>query len=89
MPSMTVEPWRKIHDTNPILTLDLFAAVAHDYSRSAAIWLDQLGNISLQEVKELFSQIPPSRISPTALEFGYKLLEINRSRLLHLRGDLA
>ncbi|MCY7281918.1 MAG: HipA domain-containing protein [Cyanobacteria bacterium CAN_BIN43] len=81
--------YRQSSDNQPMMTFDVFTAMARYYPRSAAIWLDRLTQISLQEVRELFDRIPPSRISPTALEFGYQLLEINRSRLLHLREDLT
>ncbi len=72
-----------------MLTFDVFTAIAHNYRWSAKIWLNQLAQISLQEVETLFNRIPTSRISPTALEFGYQMLEINRSRLLRLREDLT
>ena len=75
-------------DKQPMLTFDVFAEIAHNYPRSAAIWLDQLAQVPLQEVKALFERIPASRISPLALEFGHRMLEINRSRLLNLRKDL-
>lgn len=76
-------------DRQTLLTFDVFAAIAYDYPRSAAIWLDQLAQIPLQEVKALLTRIPNSRISPIALEFGYQMLEINRSRLMRLREDLT
>ena len=73
----------------PMLTFDVFAQIACQYSLSAAIWLDQLAQIPLQEVKVLLDRIPSSQISPLALEFGYQMLEINRSRLLCLREKLT
>jgi hypothetical protein len=76
-------------DRRAMLTFDVFAAIARQYSQSAKIWLNQLAKISLQEVKDLLQQIPNSRISLVALEFGYQMLEINRSRLLRLQEDLT
>ncbi|MBD2465506.1 HipA-like protein [Oscillatoria sp. FACHB-1407] len=76
-------------DRRPMLTFDVFVAIARQYPRSAKIWLNQLAKISLQEVKDLLQQVPGSRISPVALEFGYQMLEINRSRLLRLQKDLT
>lgn len=81
--------YRQESDRRPMLTFDVFAAVARDYPRSAALWLDQLAQISCQEANICFERIPPNRISPTAVEFGCQMLEINRSKLLHLREDMA
>lgn len=76
-------------DRRAMLTFEVFAMIARQYSRSAKIWLNQLAKLSLQEVSDLLQQIPDSRISPIALEFGYRMLEINRSRLLRLQKDLT
>lgn len=76
-------------DRKPMLTFDVFSAVARDYARSAALWLDQLANIPPEQTKILLHRIPPSRISPVALEFAHQMLEINRSRLLRLREELT
>ncbi len=76
-------------DKRSILTFDVFTTITHTYPQSAVIWLNQLAQIPLEEVKALLNRIPTSRISPSALEFGYQMLEINRSRLLRLREDLT
>ncbi|MBE7385834.1 MAG: HipA-like protein [Leptolyngbya sp. SIO1E4] len=81
--------YRQEGDRKPMLTFDVFAAVARDYSRSAALWLDQLAKISPEQLRALLSQIPPHRISPVAIEFAYQMLEFNQSRLLALREDLT
>jgi hypothetical protein len=68
-----------------MLTFDLFQAIAHKYPKSAQIWLDQLANVHIQAVKSIFRQIPAHRISPVAVEFSLKMLEINQLRLLNQR----
>ncbi len=75
-------------DKHAMLTFDVFAEVARDYSKSAEIWLEKLAKVSLQEVQDQIRKIPPSRISTPAAEFSYKMLEINRNRLLRLRESL-
>jgi hypothetical protein len=72
-----------------MLTFDVFAVVARDYSSSAALWLNQLAQTSPTQVRAIFNRIPPERISPTALEFAYQMLDINRNRLLRLREELT
>ncbi len=80
--------YRQDSDRRPLLTFEVFAAIAHDYPKSATIWLEQLAKVSLAEVRALLHRIPTSRISPFALEFSYQMLAINRNRLLLLREDL-
>ncbi len=81
--------FRQEGDSKPLLTFDVFAAVARDYARSAALWLDQLAKISPGQIETLLHRIPQSRISPTALEFAHQMLDINRDRLLRLREELT
>jgi hypothetical protein len=76
-------------DKHPMLTFDMFAMAARLYPKSAAIWLNQLAQVPPQMVESLFGQIPTNRISPSAIEFGYQMLEINKSRLLQLQEDLT
>ena len=81
--------FRQEGDSKPMLTFGVFTAVAPDYAKSAALWLDQLAKISPEQVETLLHRIPQSRISPIALEFAHQMLDINRSRLLHLREELT
>jgi hypothetical protein len=81
--------YRQEGDSKPLLTFDVFAIVARDYSRSAALWLEQLAMISPAQVHALLHWIPTNRISPIALEFAQQMLDINRSRLLRLQEELT
>ncbi len=76
-------------DRKPMLTFDVFQAVACEYKRSATLWLDQLAQISPPEIQDLLNRIPSARISQSALEFAYKMIDFNRDRLLRLREDLT
>jgi hypothetical protein len=80
--------YRQAGDPKPMLTFDVFETVMGDYPQSAARWLDQLAQISPEQTKNLLNRIPSHRLSPTALEFACQMLDINRSRLLHLREAL-
>jgi len=77
--------YRDSNDRKPMLTFDLFQAIAKQYSGSAKIWLDQLAKVPMQDVKSIFRQIPEHRISPVAVDFSLKMLEINKNRLLNSR----
>jgi hypothetical protein len=81
--------YRQTGDQKPMLTFDIFAAIARDYRRSATLWLDQLAKIAPIDIADRLHRIPPSRISSNALEFAHQMLDINRSRLLHLREELT
>ena len=71
-------------DRKPMLTFDVFVAVARSYPRSAAFWLQQLAQIAPPAIRTLLHQVPPSRITQPALAFAYQMLDTNRRRLLHL-----
>lgn len=75
--------YRDSSDRKPMLTFDLFQAIAKQYPRSAKIWLDQLAKVPMQDVESIFRQIPEHRISPVAVDFSLKMLEINKNRLLN------
>ncbi len=75
--------YRDPSDRKPMLTFDLFQAIAKQYSISAKIWLDQLAKVPMQDVESIFRQIPEHRISPVAVDFSLKMLEINKNRLLN------
>lgn len=81
--------YRQVGDKHPMGTMEVFRAIAQLYSKSARLWLNQLAQISSQDIKNLWERIPPHRMSQPALEFGYRMLEINQHRLLHSSKDLV
>jgi hypothetical protein len=81
--------YRQEGERHPMLTFDVFNAVAQSYPQSAQIWLERLAQISAESILQLFKQIPPDRISAPALEFATEMLEINKTRLLCLREDFT
>jgi len=72
----------------PLKTFDAFAVAAGRYPNAARIWLDYLARVSTTDTLKLFHRIQGDRISPTAIEFAHKILELNQSRLLKLRDPL-
>jgi hypothetical protein len=69
----------------PLSTIEAFARAGKRYPAAAKAWLTCLAGVSLQAVRELFARIPRDRISPVAIEFAVKMLELNQQRLLALK----
>ncbi len=74
------------NSSKPMLTLDVFSEAARLYPRAAQTWLERLTQISENDVRNIFDQIPKHRISDTAKRFAMKMLELNQKRLLKLGG---
>lgn len=71
----------------PLSTLDAFREAGKIRPVAARSWLKRLSDISFQEVQEFFAQVPHNRITPAAIEFALKILELNRQRLLMLNEE--
>jgi hypothetical protein len=81
--------FRQAGDRKTMMTFEAFSAIAQYQQQAANVWLNQLAQIPLSSVQLLFERIPKNRISLAAIEFGYRMLEINKNRLMTLQGDLA
>jgi hypothetical protein len=66
-------------------TLNAFAEAAKSTRAAARAWVDQLAQISENDVIRIFDQIPRDRISDAAQQFAMKMLELNKRRLIDLR----
>jgi hypothetical protein len=75
-------------DRKAMLGFDIFEYITRWYGKSAAVWLDQLAQLSLQDVRALIESIPEERMSTVAVEFSVQMLESNRNRLMRLRETL-
>ena len=71
------------NSNKPMLTLDVFREASKLRQRAAKAWLDRLSQISDNDVRHIFDQIPPERISDAASRFAMKMLELNQKRLLN------
>lgn len=74
----------KINDSKPLKTLDAFCKATEFRPEASRIWLDRLAMISAENIRELFLRVPEKRITPIAIEFALKILEVNRAKLLEL-----
>ena len=74
--------YARVGDTKPLGTFEAFCEAAKLYPKSANIWLNLLANVSQDSTLALFNRIPQERISPKAIEFAQKILEINQNRLI-------
>ncbi len=73
----------------PLSTIEAFLRAGKRYPAAAKVWLQQLASLSLQDVRGLFERLPQTRISPVAVEFAVKMLELNQQRLLALNKELG
>jgi HipA-like C-terminal domain len=71
----------------PLSTLDAFREAGKIRPVAARSWLKRLAEVSSQEVQGFFAQVPHDRITPVAIEFALKILELNRQRLLMLEEE--
>jgi hypothetical protein len=69
---------------NPMSTLDVFKEASKVRPEAAKAWLERLSQITDNDVKAIFDQIPNDRISEAARNFAMKMLELNQKRLFQL-----
>lgn len=72
----------------PLTTLNAFWNAARMRPDAAKAWMERLANVTLQDTKTIFDNIPANWITDVAIEFAQKMLELNRARLFALRGEL-
>jgi hypothetical protein len=70
----------------PLSTVEAFIEAGRMKPGAADAWLSQLEPVSSSETRGILEQIPPDRISPVGIDFAQKILELNRLRLLTLKG---
>lgn len=72
--------------SKPLSTLSAFQQAGQISPKATDAWLERLGRISFSDVDEIFAQVPQERITPVAIEFAKRMLELNSHRLLALQG---
>ena len=72
------------NSSKPMLTLDVLREASKVRPLAAKGWLDRLSQISDNDVRHIFEQIPAERMSNSARQFAMKMLELNQKRLLKL-----
>ena len=68
--------------------LEVFRRAANRRPLAARIWLNQLAQIKIEEINQIFERIPEGRISEEGRLFAQNLLEYNRTQLLNLSRQL-
>jgi hypothetical protein len=72
--------------SKPLSTLGAFQEAGRVSPKAADSWLNRLKQVSFRDVDRIFGQVPQERITPVAVEFAKKMLELNSQRLLALQG---
>lgn len=80
--------YAKVGDRKPLKTFEAFCEAAKLYPQAANIWLNSLKTVSTNDTLTLFERIPEERISPTAIKFAQKILEINQNKLIEFSKEL-
>lgn len=66
-------------------TFSAFERAAQLYPDAARIWQEQLKQITTDQIRHIFAQIPEDRITPVATEFAINLINHNRKQLVDLQ----
>ena len=74
--------------SKPLTTFEAFVEAGRICPAAARSWLERLELISVTQVLHIFEQVPAHLISEPAVQFAQRILEINRDRLLGLKGSL-
>jgi len=73
----------------PMHTIQAFIEAAKSDYISGEIWLSRIHDLNMNAVRDIFERIPSYLISETAIKFSMKIIELNKERLLKLRGTLS
>jgi len=73
----------------PMHTIQTFIEAAKSDPMSGEIWLSRVHDLDMNAVREIFERVPRELISETAIIFSMKIIELNKERLLKLRGTLS
>jgi hypothetical protein len=69
-------------------TIGAYQQAAETSPTAGKAWVDRLEAVSPADTAAIFQKVPPTIISEPAINFAQKMLELNRQRLLELRGSL-
>jgi hypothetical protein len=72
---------------NKLPTLTIFERCGRLYPDAARIWQEQLRQVTMNQIEEIFSLIPEGRITPVAAKFAIELLDFNQKRIVDLEID--
>ena len=69
-------------DSQPLGTVEAFAAFGSFATNAARLWLDRLARIKPESVRAILDEVPNKRMTKITKDFTAKLLQINQERLL-------
>lgn len=72
--------------SKPLGTLEAFAEAAKIRPSAVDYWVSKLIGITPEEFRNILAQIPDTEISGPARDFAYRMLELNRQRILERTG---
>jgi excisionase family DNA binding protein len=75
------------NDAKPLLTFEAFKLAAAGREYSARSWLNKLENVTEAEIKTVIDRVPGEEMSQVAREFTWKILDLNKNRLLALKKE--
>lgn len=70
-------------------SIEAFMEAQRMYPFAANVWLEQLENLDMRFVAELFNQVPDACITPMSAIFALEMLRLNRARLLQLKQGIT
>lgn len=74
-------------DNKPLSTIDAFLAWGVAVPDAASAWIENLSQLSDDEIISIVDRVPDTLISSLAKEFTSKMLVLNKERLLDTRGN--
>ena len=80
-------PFFDYKDRN-LKTIEAFKLCADSNKDIALYWLENLENLDISKIKDIFNKIPNNLISDVSIEFALKILEENKERLLKVKEAL-
>lgn len=65
-------------------TVEAFLEARTVSPNAAEVWLSKLACLDMTEVQAIFNKIPESEITPLSAQFAFRMIELNRERLLQV-----
>jgi hypothetical protein len=81
--------YRTVNDKKALLNIEVFSIIFERYPDTAKVWLQNLAQISPDDITELLQKVPQTRLSPLAQRFTHQILIQNQIRLLDIGDSLS
>ena len=77
--------YSSVADARPVSTLAAFREAGKQSPGAAKSWLNRLAKVSSRDTLKVFKRLSGDEITVVAIDFGQRILELNRERILSLR----